>query len=429
MDFSEERYEEMLGRLFVRFPSFQKEGAKAYKPGLGNMLLIDGLLAHPHRKYRCVHIAGTNGKGSVSNMLAAALSAEGLKVGLYTSPHILDFRERMRIVEDGSFRLIPKQAVWDFINKWQDTFDNVGMSFFEITTAMAFEWFAAEKVDIAVIETGLGGRLDSTNIITPEISVITNIGLDHCDLLGNTLPEIAYEKAGIIKPGVPVVIGESNPDTDDVFEKKVKYTSGEGKDLLHFADKEPCEGLEILENLDLKGVYQEKNLRTALCALKVMGIKPSYGAIEHTAEITGFHGRWEKVCDNPEVICDIGHNAHGLKYNFSQLSALAAEGRRLLIVYGSVSDKDVDSSLALMPSDATIFFTNASSKRAMPSSQVLSKFLSFRPGADAKAYENVAEAVDASLEMARTDSSTLIYIGGSTYVVAEALAHMKNKLL
>ena len=223
--FSEERYEEIIQKLFVRFPSFQKTGAGAYKPGIANMEFADQLMGHPHRKYKVVHVAGTNGKGSVSNMLASCLAASGLKVGLYTSPHILDFRERIRIVTDESYMLIPKADVWSFVGQWQDTFDHLDMSFFEITTLLALNWFADSEVDIVVLETGLGGRLDSTNIVSPVLSVITNIGLDHCDMLGGTLPEIAFEKAGIIKPKVPVVVGESHPETDAVFERKVLYTN------------------------------------------------------------------------------------------------------------------------------------------------------------------------------------------------------------
>ena len=236
--FSESEYELMLSKLFVRFPSFQKVGSGAYKPGIANMEFFDQLAGHPHKNYKIIHVAGTNGKGSVSNMLTSALASQGLKVGLYTSPHILDFRERIRMVtchpgpvschperSEGSFSLIPKEYVWDFVNQWQETFDHLDMSFFEITTSLALSWFAHVKADVVVLETGLGGRLDSTNIVTPVLSVITNIGLDHCDLLGETLPEIAFEKAGIIKHKVPVVIGESHPETDTVFERKVLYTN------------------------------------------------------------------------------------------------------------------------------------------------------------------------------------------------------------
>lgn len=295
--FSEEEYNRMLEKLFVRFPSFQKVGAGAYKPGIGNMEFFDQLAGHPHRQYRIIHIAGTNGKGSVSNMLTSAFASQGLKVGLYTSPHILDFRERIRIVSchpdsschpersEGSLAtLISKDYVWQFISRWQETFDHLDMSFFEITTAMALCWFAEMKVDVVVLETGLGGRLDSTNIVSPILSIITNIGLDHCDMLGETLPEIAFEKAGIIKPKVPVVIGESHPETDPVFERKVLYTNLPEPDfmgnrtaimsLLTFADKTTPtlwdEHEAILAEMDLQGEYQRKNLRTVLAALDVL---------------------------------------------------------------------------------------------------------------------------------------------------------------
>ena len=211
--FSEEAYESMIQKLFCRFPSFQSVGAGAYKPGIANMEFADQLMGHPHKKYKVIHVAGTNGKGSVSNMLTSLLASSGLKVGLYTSPHIVDFRERMRVVEllaDSTYTCVSKEYVWDFVHQWQDTFDHLDMSFFEITTMMALCWFADQQVDVVVLETGLGGRLDSTNIVSPVLSVITNIGLDHCDLLGDTLPEIAFEKSGIIKPLVPVVLGESH---------------------------------------------------------------------------------------------------------------------------------------------------------------------------------------------------------------------------
>ena len=285
--FSEERYEEMIAKLFVRFPSFQKSGSSAYKPGIANMEFFDQLAGHPHRNYKIIHVAGTNGKGSVSNMLASVLASQGFKVGLYTSPHILDFRERMRVIsEEGGqlSRLVSKEYIWDFVNTWQETFDHLDMSFFEITTSIALSWFAHERVDFVVLETGLGGRLDSTNIVTPVLSVITNIGLDHCDLLGDSLPEIAFEKAGIIKPKVPVVIGESHPETDPVFERKVLYTNLSESEfmgnrtaimsLLVFADKIEPElwdrHEEILAAMDLQGSYQRKNLRTVLAALGLL---------------------------------------------------------------------------------------------------------------------------------------------------------------
>lgn len=462
--FSEERYKEMIDALFMRFPSFQKVGAGAYKPGVGNMEFIDQLLGHPHRAYKIIHVAGTNGKGSVSNMLVSVLAALGYRVGLYTSPHILDFRERIRVVDGGhdavspDVRLISKESVWDFIESWRETFDHLDMSFFEITTAMALHWFAVQEVDFVVLETGLGGRLDSTNIVTPLLSVITNIGLDHCDLLGDTLPEIAFEKAGIIKPGVPVVIGESNAETDPVFERKILYTNlPEPKfmgsrsmimSLLSFADKtEPVlwdRHEDILAAMDLQGAYQEKNLRTVLAAvstllasvpelseaLAVSGMENVVSAIEHTAVRTGFRGRWEKLSDNPLIICDIGHNAHGLKYNFAQLQNMKSEGRctDLVIVYGSVADKDLDSVLPLMPSDAYYVFTQAGSRRALPAADILARFIQAYPAGKACAVADVAAAVARAKEIASDPAmcsdNPLVYIGGSTYVVSEAVECM-----
>ena len=509
--FSQENYDEMIQALFCRFPSFQKVGAGAYKPGIANMEFADQLMGHPHRKYRIIHVAGTNGKGSVSNMLSSVLASCGLKVGLYTSPHILDFRERIRIVvascensvkgadcqvvgggdkpdiagESQPFRLISERDVWDFVMQWNDTFNHLDMSFFEITTLMALYWFAKQGVDIVVLETGLGGRLDSTNIVNPILSVITNIGLDHCDMLGDTLAEIAFEKAGIIKPKVPVVVGESHPETDAVFERKVLYTNLPESEfmgsrtaimsLLTFADKvEPTmweKHEDILAQMDLRGDYQRKNLRTVLAALDVLrGVLPELQAspvmsenldssapgaakgaskdckddcvhtviekaIVSTAARTGFAGRWQKISDSPMTICDIGHNEHGLKYNFAQLASMKASGRctDLIIVYGSVADKDVDSVIHLMPADATYIFTQANGRRALAASDILDKFVRYRkdaglPCADARSVPDVADAVAMARKMAaELTASTpsaipLIYIGGSTYVVSEAVA-------
>ena len=458
MEFSEEKYTEMLEKLFLRFPSFQKAGASAYKPGIANMEFIDQLMGHPHRNYDVIHVAGTNGKGSVSNMLASALSASGLKVGLYTSPHILDFRERMRVVEESPredkdvipnesegrfekslYRCVSKEYVWAFMHQWRDTFDHLDLSFFEITTIMALQWFADEKVDMVVLETGLGGRLDSTNIITPVLSVITNIGLDHCDMLGDTLSEIAFEKAGIIKPRVPIVIGESHPETAPVFERKVLYTNlpepafmGDRQaimSLLTFADQtQPplwCEHEDILARMDLQGAYQKNNLRTVLAALNVLGRSADRTAIERTAARTGFRGRWEKLSDKPLAICDIGHNEHGLRHNFAQLETMKAGGRcsDLIIVYGSVADKDVESVIHLMPKDATYIFTQAQSKRALKAEGIYEKFAAAGFSTEkAHVVPQVCDAVAKALELALlAGPAPLIYIGGSTYVVSEAI--------
>ena len=464
--FSQESYDAMLSALFQRFPSFQNTGKGAYKPGIENMYFFDQLAGHPHRSYKVIHVAGTNGKGSVSNMLASVLDESGLKVGLYTSPHILDFRERMRVAskdaETGEVHaeLVSREYVWDFVQKWNSVFGHVDMSFFEITTVMAMNWFAERAVDVAVIETGLGGRLDSTNIVEPVLSIITNIGLDHCDLLGDTLPEIAFEKAGIIKPKVPVVVGESHPETESVFERKVIYTNLSEPEymgsrpvimnLLTFADKvEPSlwnMKEELLKGMDLKGDYQKKNLRTVLAALDVLRRSDWSGellartdegtivnAIKNTSSFMGFHGRWEKLCSDPLVIGDIGHNEHGLKYNFAQLSDMKRKGEctELIIVYGSVADKDVDAVLRLIPEDAYMIFTHASGKRALGASLLKDKFVAIRqdmgvPVGRMECIDAVEDAVKRALELAAEMKSAsdvpVIYVGGSTYVVSEAVA-------
>ena len=473
--FSDEKYEELLGRLFVRFPSFQKDGASAYKPGIANMEFIDQLMGHPHKNYKVIHVAGTNGKGSVSNMMASCLAACGMKVGLYTSPHILDFRERMRVVEDSSYYCVSKEYVWDFTQRWRETFDHLDLSFFEITTILALQWFADEKVDVVVLETGLGGRLDSTNIVTPIISIITNIGLDHCDMLGETLPEIAFEKAGIIKPRVPVVVGETHPETAPVFDRKVLYTNlpepcfmgnrPEIMSLLTFADQIQPPMWEDHENMlasmDLQGAYQKNNLRTVLAALAVLGSTwstftaklhqvPSNsgvpGAISYenctrsiadalinTSKRTGFRGRWEKLSDAPLTICDIGHNEHGLRHNFAQLSGMKEQGAELIIVYGSVADKDVDSVMNIMPEGAIYIFTQANSKRALAADKISMKYHEFCAGSGRVAgqvfvRDNVKSAVILAREIAadllleNPQAKPVIYIGGSTYVVSEAVA-------
>lgn len=427
--YSDKAYDDLINKLFSRFQSFQSAGKSAYKPGLERMELLDSLLGHPHKQYRTIHIAGTNGKGSVSNMLASCLSAQGLKVGLYTSPHIEDFRERARI-KDGAqpVELVSKEYVWDFLQQWFPTFENLELSFFEITTALAFSWFASKGVDIAVVECGLGGRLDSTNIITPELSVITNIGLDHCDILGHTLPEIAFEKAGIIKPKVPCVVGESSPETDPIFRQKSHYTNMPGSDegLLIFADAYQPRGWssheEILRNMDLQGIYQSHNLRTVLAAAEKLNIEPPLEAIEHTAERMDFHGRWERLRTRPTVIADIGHNEHGLKYNFAQLNSLLDEGKysSLIMVYGSVGDKDVDAVLRIIPPRAKVIFTAANNHRALPAEQIKLRYeaLGLHYG-ETFVREKVAEACALALSLA--DEGALVYIGGSTYVVAEAI--------
>ena len=465
MIFSEEAYDEMLGRLFVRFPSFQKTGAAAYKPGIANMEFADQFMGHPHRNYDIIHVAGTNGKGSVSNMLASALASCGLKVGLYTSPHILDFRERIRIVSSAgettasgecpqqiSYRLISKEDVWSFVQQWNDTFDHLDMSFFEITTLMALDWFARQEADVVVLETGLGGRLDSTNIVNPVLSIITNIGLDHCDLLGDTLPEIAFEKAGIIKPKVPVVVGESDPEIDPVFERKVLYTNLPEPQfmgsrpaimsLLTFADKtEPPmweHREELLAAMDLQGSYQRRNLRTVLSAIQVLqetaavaslSSRDICDAIIHAARNTGFRGRWEILSESPLTIADIGHNAHGLRHNFGQLARMKESGEvsDIIMVYGSVADKDVDAVLILMPKDVAVVFTQAQGKRALPAEEARDRYLALhKEASDVYCEPDVTRAVSLAMELASNKKAPAIYVGGSTYVVSEAMAFLNG---
>lgn len=410
-------YDELIKDIFRRFPSVQKEGFKpgAYKPGLEGMIGFDEALGHPSRGFRSIHVAGTNGKGSVANMLAAALTAAGYRTGLYTSPHLVDFRERARI--NGT--MIPREYVQAFLEKWKPYFEAENLSFFEITTGMAFRWFADQQVDVAVIEAGLGGRLDSTNLITPELSIITSIGLDHCALLGNTLAEIAAEKAGIMKPGVPCIIGESNPATDPVFDAKA-----DGFCPLIYADRiEPRlwdRHEAILAAMDLQAPVQRKNLRTVLTALEqlvILGLVPGisieerlvYG-IEHTAQLMHFHGRWERLRESPLVIADIGHNAHALESNFKALEAM---NRPLIIVYGIMADKDLGAIIPLMPRKARYIFVAPDTPRAMPAEEIQRRC----------GFGITAPSVKAGMEIAMKEAAqdTVIYVGGSTFVVAEVL--------
>lgn len=451
MDFSESRYRALLEEIFQRFPSVQKtDFATAYKPGLAGMEAFCEALGHPERAFKSIHVAGTNGKGSVASLLTAALAGVGLRVGLYTSPHLVDFRERARIVAGDSFDLIPKDYVFDFLTTWEPYFIQHGLSFFEITTGLAFQWFAEAGVDAAVIETGLGGRLDSTNVITPELALVTTIGLDHCALLGNTLEAIAAEKAGIFKPGVPALVGESNPETDPVFDDKswmlcpLTYADKVRPSLWHRRQ-------DILKKMDLQADVQEKNLRTVLAAVDILKQIPGFKALADTegvlagitgaARRTGFRGRWERLSELPFVICDIGHNPQAVQYNFAQLRRYVEEGRcsSLIIVYGIMADKDLDSILPLMPVDATYIFAAPDTARALPAAEILKRFTAAQAapaGAPLRAYaaDSVRQAVQMAMQLAQTLSQQtnrsasaskpvppLVFIGGSAFVVAEAL--------
>ncbi len=409
MEYSKERYNALIASLFERHPSVQKVGfaTGAYKPGLEGMQRFDRALGEPGKKLSTIHIAGTNGKGSVSSMLAAALAATGLRVGLYTSPHLVDFRERMKIVSGGSWTMVSEEYVWDFLGS--APLDD--LSFFEITTGMAFSWFASQEVDVAVIETGLGGRLDSTNIITPELSIITSIGLDHCAMLGDTRAKIASEKAGIFKSGVPALVASRDGQTAPVFEGK----AAEVHCPLFFAD----DFAEPDFSLDLEGPYQRANLHTVLAALELLGVEPDTEALKHSGRITGFRGRWEKLCDKPETICDIGHNPDALRINFARLKE---SGRPLYIVYGIMADKDLDAIRPLMPADARYYLVAPAISRSLPADELYTR----TEGLTRERYGSVADGVKAAMQDAAKVPDSLVYIGGSNFVVSECISYLEN---
>ena len=435
VNYSEAAYLRLVQDIFRRFPSVQKDGFTpgAYKPGLERMRAFEDALGNPSRRFRSVHVAGTNGKGSVANMLASACTSSGLRTGLFTSPHLMDFRERMCI----NGEMVPKEYVFSFLTEWMSWIVAHELSFFEITTGLAFSWFAAQKVDIAIIETGLGGRLDSTNILErPALTIVTSIGLDHCDLLGHTLPEIAAEKAGIFKEGVPALVGDRQPETAPVFERKARQFCP-----LTFADEvKPSlwpHHAQMLKQMDLQAQVQEKNLRTVLAAVDILRENDAFellrndaavtDGILHTARNMHFHGRWERLSTQPCVIADIGHNAHALQHNFEQLQQMIASGvyESLIIVYGIMADKDLDAILPLMPENATYIFTSPDTPRALPAHEIFRRFHASRPAQKACAIASVRDAVQKARQLARDADAPLIYIGGSTFVVAEALPLFK----
>lgn len=409
-----ESYAEVTEFLFKRIPQFQRVGADAYKPGLENMREIARRVGNPERGLKCVHVAGTNGKGSVSNLIAATLQKAGYTTGLYTSPHLVDFRERMRI--DG--KMISEQEVVDFVNKNRQMIEECNPSFFELSTVMAFDYFARNSVDTAVIEVGLGGRLDSTNIINPDLCVITNISKDHTQFLGNTLKEIAGEKAGIIKPGVPVVIGESDPEYDSVFVNKAK-SEGASLSFAHYDGKLP--------ECQLTGLYQSRNIVTALSAITRLreecGYEISEDAIKegfgNVCDITGFCGRWMTLGSEPTVICDAGHNYAGIEYVAQQLEK---EKKNVLhMVVGFVKDKDIDNILKLLPKKGRYYFAKASIPRALDASELRTKAMS--NGLHGNAYATVEEAYKTALGKAGKED--LVFVGGSCFVVADLLKSLQ----
>lgn len=408
-------YKDTLDYLYNSAPLFQQIGAGAYKEGLENTWALDEHFGHPHRSFRSIHIAGTNGKGSCSHTLAAILQEAGYKVGLYTSPHLIDFRERIRV----NGQPVPEAYVIRFVEEERAFFEPLHPSFFELTTAMAFRYFAEEKVDVAVVEVGLGGRLDCTNIIRPDLCIITNISLDHVQFLGDTLEKIAGEKAGIIKPGIPVVIGETTPETRPVFQKKAEEVGAP----IHFAEEEVKEVHPDWE-YELKGLYQEKNRRTLWAALPLLqegGYQISESDIQagfaHVVELTGLMGRWQKLQEHPTVVCDTGHNVGGIQYIAEQLRRQVF--RRLHIVIGMVNDKDVRGVLALLPREATYYFTQASVKRALPAGQLAR--LAAEAGLQGTCYPDVPSAVRAAQKESLPED--FIFIGGSSFIVADLLAN------
>ena len=429
-------YNETLEYLFTRLPMFQRSGPAAYKNNLNNTLKLDGLYGHPHRKFKTIHVAGTNGKGSVSHMLAAVLQKTGYKTGLYTSPHLKDFRERIRI--DGE--MMPEEEVVKWVENYSTNNElwKIEPSFFELTVAMAFDFFASQEVDFAVIEVGLGGRLDSTNIITPELSIITNIGFDHTNLLGDTIELIAAEKAGIIKKSVPVIVGSTQKETQSVFQNKAELENAP----LFFADQEyrvsyaiqGIDGKKYVQvehfgepfyrdfEMDLTGSYQHKNLSAVLKAVDILNEKgfriseqQLRSALANVTGLTGLQGRWQVMGNNPLIVCDTGHNEDGIREVVEQINNTPY--KTLHFVFGTVGDKNPDRVLALLPKTARYYFVKADIERAL-NEEVL-KTEANRFGLKGEPYSSVAAGLAKARENA--EKHDLIFIGGSTFVVAEIL--------
>jgi dihydrofolate synthase/folylpolyglutamate synthase len=418
----QEKYQSKLDYIFNQIPSYQQVGKIAYKEGLDTMLEFDKISGSPHKSYLVIHVAGTNGKGSVSHMIASVLMSCGIKVGLYTSPHLVDFRERIKV----NGQMIPKESVYDFLEGYDSFISSAKPSFFEITTAMAFDYFRKSNVDIAVVETGLGGRLDSTNIVSPIISIITNIAMDHCEHLGYSLVAIAKEKGGIIKENVPVVVGEYSRATRDVFES---IADSKGSPLI-FSQEYTYSDVTLDDyDLDLYGDYQVHNLRTVLTALKVLSRSPRFMALtgENWSDVnireglksviknTGFRGRWEYLSLFPPVICDTGHNVNGLSYVFSQLRR--QDFKRMFCLIGIVADKDLDKILGLLPQSAYYLFTNAKIERALDAGVLAERCRSL--GLEGEVVPSVQEAIARFKEFCT--EGDMLFIGGSTFVVGEAI--------
>ncbi|MGB0980816.1 MAG: bifunctional folylpolyglutamate synthase/dihydrofolate synthase [Winogradskyella sp.] len=403
-------YEATIHWMFQQLPMYQNKGKTALKKDLTNTLKLSKHLKAPENQFKSIHVGGTNGKGSTSHMLASVLIEAGFKVGLYTSPHLKDFRERIKI----NGKIVSKQFVIGFIKRNKAFLEANKLSFFEMTVGMAFSYFEKQNVDIAIIEVGLGGRLDSTNIITPQLSVITNIGLDHTQFLGDTLAEIAGEKAGIIKQSIPVVIGETQPETQPVFKSKAKETNSE----IYFADQLVNEALKS----DLKGAYQIHNIKTVMQSVKVLntlGFKISNSNLKkgllNVVSNTGLQGRWQILNQNPKIICDTAHNKEGLTYVMQQLQQ--ENYNHLHIVFGVVKDKNLDTIIPLLPLKATYYFCKPNVQRGLNVSELKNTFLKHQ--LFGTSYSSTLEALKAAKLKASTDD--LIYIGGSTFVVSEII--------
>ncbi len=428
-------YQETIEYLFNSAPLFQHVGGDAYKEGLSNTHKLDEHFGHPHKKFHTIHVGGTNGKGSCSHTIAAILQSAGYKVGLYTSPHLVDFRERIRV----NGEMVPQEYVIRFVEEHRSFFEPLHPSFFELTTAMAFNYFAESKVDVAVIEVGLGGRLDCTNIITPDLSIITNISFDHTQFLGNTLSQIASEKAGIIKKGVPVVIGECTDETRPVFIKQAKDVNSpitlSDEENLVISSESTINSKRIYNTKPYKELYgelgglcQEKNTNTILTAVAQLN-KLGYNLSEENVRkgfanvcaLTGLMGRWQKLNESPTLICDTGHNVGGISYIVNQLEQQSYKNLR--IVMGMVNDKDINGVLAMLPKDAIYYFTKASVKRALDEKQL--EALGKEHFLQGRSYTNVITATKAALEEAEEDD--LIFVGGSSFIVADLLSQ-KDKL-
>ena len=422
-------YAQTLEYLFTQLPMFSRVGAAAYKPDLTNTIKLCEALGHPQHQFKSIHVAGTNGKGSTSHMLASILQTGGYKTGLYTSPHLVDFRERIKI--DGVY--CSKEFVVDFTQKIKPLIATIQPSFFEITVAMAFSYFAEQKVDIAVVEVGLGGRLDSTNIITPEVSIITNIGLDHTQFLGDTIAQIASEKAGIIKKDVPCIVSEYTEETKPVFDAAAIHTTlAYGSELYTILDikyahdyleveviNKKTDGIETYQ-LDLNGNYQAKNLQGVLGAVSILQTKGwqisnqnIFDGLSHVKKNTGLYGRWQIINTSPTTVVDVAHNVAGIQTLLAQIKLV--NHQQLHIVFGMVKDKDIDSVLALLPTQATYYFTQAQIERAIDANELQQK--ASEHGLTGNAYTHVNEAISAAQKEAHTND--LIVVCGSVFLVGE----------